>query len=80
MGKDARPADPAALPFAHSTPDPELLTVGDSEFEAVLPDDAATANLFGFPGRCTPLWEEQLRIDTHAVRTTLPGPIKATFE
>ena len=27
-----------------------------------------------------PRSEEQLRIDTHAVRATLPGPVKATFE
>jgi len=80
MSQYAGPTHAATLPFAHATPDAELLTVGDREFEALAADHAASANLFGLPSRRAPLWEEQLRVDAHAVSATLPGSIEATFE
>ena len=41
------PAEPPALPLAHAAPDPELLPVGQGVLEAVLTDDAATADFLG---------------------------------
>src|SRR5437763_4263400 len=66
-------ADPAALTLAHAAPDTELLAVGQRVLEAVLPDDAATADLFGLARGSTSLRKEQVGVDTHAVGLALPG-------
>ena len=58
-GQGPGPAQPAALPFAHPTPDAELLAVGQGVLEAVLAHDAAPADLLRFSGRRSPLGEEQ---------------------
>ena len=71
----AAAADAAALAFAHATPDPELLTVGEGVLEAVLPNDAATADLLRLARRCAPLREEQVGIDAHAVGVPLPATV-----
>ena len=59
---------------------PNFSLLAIANFKAVAAHHAASANLLGLPGRCAPLWEEQFRIDAHAVSTTLPGPVESTFE
>src|SRR5208282_6123800 len=80
LSQDAGAANPTTLALAHASPDPEFLSIRDRELEAVDTNHATPANLLGFACRCPALWKEQLRVDTHAVRTTLPGPIETVFE
>ena len=66
-GQGPGTAEAAALPLAHAAPDTELLAVRQGVLEAVLPDDAAPADLLGLAGRRAPLGKEQVRVDAHAV-------------
>ena len=66
------PANTTTLTLAHSAPNAELLAVTKGELEAVLSDNAATADFFGFTGACPALWEEEIRIDAKTVGHVLP--------
>lgn len=66
------PAQAAAFTFGHPAPDPELFAVVQRVLEAILPDHAAPADFFGLSGRATSFWEEQVGVNTQAVRRTLP--------
>ena len=57
---------------AQAAPDAELLAVRQGVFEAVLTHNAAAADLLGLPGGGASLREEEVWVDTHAVRLVLP--------
>src|SRR5665213_3596298 len=73
------PAQPTTFPLGQSTPDPELLAVGQGVLEAVLTDHATSAHLLRLTGGRTPLGKEQIGVDPHAVGLRLPtallGPV-----
>jgi len=63
----AAAAKAAAFPLGHATPNAELLAIFKGVLEAILPDDAASADLLGFTGRPAPLREEEVGIHPQAV-------------
>ena len=73
------PPQPSSFTLGQPAPDPELLAVGQCVLEAVLAHHTAPADLLRLAGRCTPLGEEKVRVDTHAVGFGLPaaflGPV-----
>ena len=71
-GEGPLAADAATLALAHPAPDAELLAVRQGVLEAVLTDDAASADLLGLPRGRPTLGEEQVRIDAEAVGVVLP--------
>src|SRR5580704_5965707 len=71
----AGPAQATSFAFAHATPDAELLTVVEGVLQAVLASDAAPADLFGLAGGGAALREEEIGVDSHAVRSCLPTTI-----
>ena len=65
-------ADAATLTLAEATPDAELLAVGQGVLKAVGANLAALAHGLGLLGGCTALGEEEIGVDTEAVRRSLP--------
>ena len=68
------------LAFRESSPDPELLTVGERVLETVLAHHAAPADFLGFARGCSTLREEQIGIYSHAVGPRLPVAVLAAVQ
>ena len=74
-GERALAADPAAFPLGHPAPDPELLAVAQGVLEALGAHLAAPADGLRLLGGGAPLREEQVGVDSEAVRSFLPTPV-----
>ena len=74
-GQGALATDAPPLALGQAAPDAELLAVGQGVLEAGLTHDAAPAHLLGLPGGRPALGEEEVGVDTEAVRLVLPGSV-----